>query len=100
MIISELNYLESAEAEVFGGDGFTTEVTSSLSKTVTQNVNETTFKSFEIDTAGLGGNLAEVSGSSDAFGGNKNVAQIVFVTQTTGDGAGALVNSTAYSLLH
>jgi hypothetical protein len=97
MIISDINYLETSNEEVFGGDGFTTNVKSVLDKTVRQNVYETTYKSFAVDTTGLNGNLAEVSGSADASGGQKNLAQIVFVTQTTGNSANALVNSTSYS---
>jgi hypothetical protein len=97
MIINDINYLQTSTEEVFGGDGFSTAVSFDLSKKVTQVVNESTTKSFAVDTAGLGGNLAEVSGSSDASGGNKAIAQIVFVTQTTANSAGALVNSTAYT---
>ncbi|BAY24514.1 hypothetical protein NIES2100_43090 [Calothrix sp. NIES-2100] len=97
MIINDLNYFEDASEEVIGGDGFATNVAFNLNKNVKQTIVETTYKSFAVNTGGLAGNLAEVSGSADASGGQKNIAQIVFVTQTTAGAANALVNSTAYS---
>ncbi|MFK0729926.1 MAG: hypothetical protein ACFKPT_30390 [Gloeotrichia echinulata GP01] len=100
MIIADINYLEVTTEEVVGGDGFKTAVNFILNKTVNQAINETTNKTFAVTTTGLGGNLAEVSGSSDASGGSKAVAQIVFATQTTNNSANALVNSTAYTQKH
>ncbi|XZF61964.1 MAG: hypothetical protein ACSI46_23610 [Gloeotrichia echinulata DVL01] len=97
MIIADINYLEVTTEDVVGGDGFSTAVTVGITKTVTQNVNESTSKTFTVNTAGLNGKLAEVSASADASGGKVLVAQIIAVTQTTANAANAVANVTAFT---
>ena len=98
MIISELNYLESAEAEVFGGEGININSTFTLTKAVDANVNvnETFNKTVNLDLGGLSGNGAEVLGSSDAQGKN-TFTSIIFGTQTGPDHSESFVNASSFT---
>ena len=94
MIISELNYLESAEAEVLGGKGININSNFDLDKDVDANVyvNETYKKTVELNFGGLSGNGAEVLGTADAQG-NNTFSSIIFGTQTGEDHSESFVNS-------
>lgn len=70
MIISDLNYLESVEEEVFGGQGININSNFTVNKNVNANVNENFNKNFNINTTGVQGNVAEVIGTADASGVN------------------------------
>ena len=98
MIISELNYLESAEAEVLGGKGININSNFDLTKDVTANVdvNESFTKTVDLNLGGLSGNGAEVLGSSDAQG-NNTFTSIIFGTQTEGDVSESFVNASSFT---
>jgi hypothetical protein len=94
MIISDLNYLESVDEEIFGsgivnlGGNFTT------NKNVTANVNERFNKSFNIDTNFLRGNTAEIVGSADAQG-NNTFTSLIGGTQTTNTSSESFLQGTS-----
>jgi hypothetical protein len=94
MIISDLNYLESVDEEIFGsgvvnlGGNFTS------NKNVIANVNETFNKRFNIDTAGLRGNTAEIVGSADAQG-NNTFTSLIGGTQTTNASSESFLQGTS-----
>ncbi|MGD1713661.1 hypothetical protein [Dapis sp. BLCC M172] len=98
MIISELNYLESAEAEVLGGRGININSKFKLDKNVdaSVNINEIFIKTVNLDLSGLYGNGAEVLGSSDAQG-NNTFTSIIFGTQTGPDHSESFVNAVSFS---
>ncbi|MBR8840649.1 MAG: hypothetical protein DSM106950_43405 [Stigonema ocellatum SAG 48.90 = DSM 106950] len=81
MIISDLNYLEVTSEEIFGGVGVQINTNNNQNTTVRVNVSEVFNKSFRINTSGIQGNTAEVTGSSDASG-NNTFTSITFGTQT------------------
>jgi hypothetical protein len=97
MIISDLNYLESVNEEVFGGSGININSTFTLNKNVTANVNikEVFNKSVTLTLSGSG-NGAEVLGSSDANG-NNTFTSIIFGTQTDPDKSESFVNASSFS---
>ena len=96
MIISDLNYLENTSEEIFGGRGV--EITSNfnLNKNVSANVNESFNKTITTNLGGLQGNVAEVTGTSDASG-NNTFTSIVFGTQTEPGRSESLVNAISAS---
>ncbi|MGD1700234.1 hypothetical protein [Dapis sp. BLCC M229] len=98
MIISELNYLESAETEVFGGQGININSKFKLDKDVDANVdvNETFKKTVKLNLSGLSGNGAEVLGSSDAQG-NNTFTSIIFGTQTEEYVSESFVNASSFT---
>ena len=98
MIISELNYLESAEAEVFGGKGININSSFTLDKdvTATVNVNESFTKTVNLNLGGLSGNGAEVLGSADAQG-NDTFTSIIFGVQTEDGVSESFVNASAFT---
>ncbi len=82
MIISDLNYLESVEEEIYGGGIVNLGGNFTVNKNVTANVNEKFTKSFNIDTRGVTGNTAELIGTADAQGYN-TFTSVIGGTQTT-----------------
>ncbi|NES05905.1 MAG: hypothetical protein F6K22_25735 [Okeania sp. SIO2F4] len=98
MIISELNYLESAEAEVLGGKGININSRFKLDKDVDADVkiDETFKKTVKLDLGGLSGNGAEVLGSSDAQG-NNTFTSIIFGTQTEEYVSESFVNASSFT---
>ncbi len=84
MIISNLNYLESVDEEIFGGVGIDINDTFGLQKTVTSNVdiNETFNKTVTLNLEGLNGKGAEVLGRSDSQGDNGFVS--IYIWTITG----------------
>ncbi|MGD1805227.1 hypothetical protein ACP6PL_07265 [Dapis sp. BLCC M126] len=96
MIISELNYLESAEAEVVGGEGININSNFYLNKDVYANVyvNEDFYKDFYTNTSGLEGSVAEVLGTADAKG-KDTFSSIIFGVQTEPGKSESFVNATA-----
>lgn len=97
MIISDLNYLESVEEEIYGGVGININSTFKLNKNVTANVNvtETFNKTVKLDLSGLSGNGAEVLGTADAVG-NNTFTSIIFGVQAEGDKSESFVNASAF----
>lgn len=96
MIISDLNYLENTSEEIFGGRGVNINSTFALNKTVSASVNETFNKTVSTNLGGLQGNVAEVTGTSDARG-NNTFTSIVFGTQTEPGVSESLVNAISAS---
>ena len=98
MIISDLNYLESVEEEIFGGQGININSNFDLDKDVVSNVDifETFDKAVFIDTSGIDGNAAEVLGSADAQG-NDTFTSIIFGVQTEDDVSESFVNASAFT---
>ncbi len=96
MIISDLNYLEVAQAEVLGATGININSTFKLNKDVSANVNVTEKfdKIFKTSTAGLQGNVAEVLGTADASGKN-TFTSIIFGVQTEPGKSESFVNASA-----
>lgn len=96
MIISDLNYLENTSEEIFGGRGININSRFVLNKDVnaTVRVNEQFTKAFNVNTAGINGNVAEVLGSSDAQG-NNTFTSIIFGTQTEPGTSESFVNATS-----
>lgn len=98
MIISDLNYLESVDEEIFGGAGININSNFNLDKNVDSdvNVNETFNKAVNLDLSGLSGNGAEVLGSSDAQG-NDTFTSIIFGTQTEEGSSESFVNASSFT---
>jgi hypothetical protein len=82
MIISDLNYLESVEEEIYGGGIVTLGGNFTVNKNVNASVTERFNKSFNISTGGVTGNTAELIGTADAQG-NNTFTSIIGGTQTT-----------------
>lgn len=70
MIISDLNYLESVDEKIVGGQGIQINSDFYVDKYVNANVYEDYYKRFYIDNFGVYGNTAEVIGTADAHGVN------------------------------
>ncbi len=85
MIISELNYLESAEAEVFGGRGFTSTTTIDVTADLAKNITETIYKNFVVK-ASVVGQTAEATAVADVTGYKNALASTYTVTQVEADG--------------
>ncbi|WP_144054272.1 hypothetical protein [Pleurocapsa sp. PCC 7319] len=98
MIISDLNYLESVEEEIFGGQGININSNFNLDKDVDANVDvdETFNKTVDLDLDGLDGNGAEVLGTADAQG-NNTFTSIIFGVQTEDDVSESFVNASAFT---
>ncbi len=98
MIISDLNYLESVDEEIFGGLGININSTFVLDKDVESNVdiNETFNKTVVLDLTGLNGNGAEVLGSADAQG-NNTFSSIIFGTQTNENASESFINASSFT---
>lgn len=98
MIISDLNYLESVEEEIFGGVGININSDFDLTKDVTANVNvtETFTKTVDLNVNTLLDNGAEVLGSADAQG-NNTFTSIIFGVQTEGNVSESFVNASAFT---
>ncbi|NBD15476.1 MAG: hypothetical protein GVY04_04825 [Cyanobacteria bacterium] len=98
MIISDLNYLESVDEEIFGGKGINIDSNFDLDKDVDSDVNvdETFNKAVNLDLSGLSGNGAEVLGSSDAQG-NDTFSSIIFGTQTNSSASESFVNASSFT---
>lgn len=99
MIISDLNYVEVATAEVVGAKGININSKFTLNKNVSAHVdiNESFKKSVDLDLGGLKGNGAEVLGSADAQGKN-TFTSIIFGTQTEeGSSSESFVNASSFT---
>jgi hypothetical protein len=96
MIISDLNYLENTSEEIFGGRGVEINSNFNLNKNVSASVNESFNKTVTTNLGGLQGNVAEVTGTSDASG-NNTFTSIVFGTQTEPGRSESLVNAISVS---
>ncbi len=98
MIISDLNYLESVEEEVFGGRGININSNFKLNKDVSSKVDikETFNKKVNLDLSGLKGNGAEVLGSADAEG-NNTFTSVIFGTQTSDRSSESFVNASSFT---
>ena len=98
MIISDLNYLESVEEEIFGGRGININSNFDLYKDVDANVDvdETFNKTVDLDLDGLDGNGAEVLGSADAVGDN-TFTSIIFGVQAEPLSSESFVNASAFT---
>ena len=97
MIITDLNYLEATNEEIFGGRGINQNSNFTLNKTVVANVNETITKTLVTNLGGLTGNVAQVIATSDASGGNANFTSIISGTQVENGVAESFVQSVAAS---
>jgi len=94
--VSDINYLEATNEEVFGGAGININSAFKLNKDVKANVdvNEKFNKEFNTNVDGLDGNVAEVLGSADAQGDN-TFTSIIFGVQTEDNVSESFVNATA-----
>ncbi|UKO97454.1 hypothetical protein [Nostoc sp. UHCC 0870] len=98
MIISDINYLEAANEEIFGGRGININSRFVLNKTVIANVNirEVFNKQVTLNVSGLIGNGAEVLGSADAQG-NNTFTSIIFGTQTEENSSESFINASSFT---
>ncbi len=98
MIISDLNYLETATKEITGARGININSNFTLHKNVNAhvNINEKFNKTVNLDLSGLKGNGAEVLGSSDAQGKN-TFTSIIFGTQTEENSSESFVNASSFT---
>jgi hypothetical protein len=96
MIISDLNYLESLDQEIYGGVGININSKFQLKKDVNANVNikEKYDKTFKTSTRGLEGNVAEVLGTADASG-KATFTSIIFGVQSEPGKSESFVNASA-----
>lgn len=97
MIINDLNYLEDAAVEVFGGRGVATATNVTINKTVTANVTETITKTLSTNIGGLQGNVAQAIGSADARGSNVTFTSIIGTVQTEADSSESFLQLVAAS---
>lgn len=95
MIISDLNYLEVANEEIFGGRGVEQSSNISLNKNINANVNENITKTLTTNLGGLTGTVAQVISTSDARGGNAQFTSIISGTQADNGVAESFVQSVA-----
>ncbi len=94
MIISDLNYLENTSEEIFGGRGTNTVNNNSSVTDVKTTVNETFNKNFNINSAGVQGNVAEFNVSADADG-PRTFTSLVASAQTEVGRSESFANGTA-----
>jgi hypothetical protein len=98
MIINDINYLETSNEEVFGGEGININSNFTLNKNVQSNVdiNETFYKTVYLDLEDLKGYGAEVLGTADANG-NNTFTSIIFGVQTDPGKSESFVNASAFT---
>jgi hypothetical protein len=98
MIINDINYLETSNEEVFGGEGININSDFKLYKDVKSNVDikENFYKTVYLDLKDLKGYGAEVLGSADAKG-NNTFTSIIFGVQADPGKSESFVNASAFS---